>query len=811
MNSEIIRGLVFNASLLLSISILYNVFFSKSWKKKKLYNSFFGIIIGFIGILLMMNAVPISAGLIFDMRSILVSVTGLFFGFIPTAIAVFIICCYRIFLGGQGMIMGVAVTLLTACTGLLWRRFRFKGFITAKKKNWVEFYLFGLVTHIVMIACTLVLPQNVRFDTIKQIGIPILSVYPIASLLLCIVVFTVLKNIQTKSDLEESELRFRTIFEQAPIGIVISNKTQILYVNSMYEKIVGRSKEKIISVGWENYTHPDDLVKDLNQFKALEAGKIEGYSITKRYIKTDDTIVWVDLTIARLKAENQLQGTYLCMIQDITDVKKAEENLKKSETSYKDLYHEFQKKERLLVSLLDSIPDLIFYKDLEGKYLGGNRAFEKLAGLDMDKIIGRTDYELFDKQGAEQYKETDAKTLEQKDPIKIEEVGTYPDGTKVLLETLKTPYYSPEGKALGLIGVSRDITERKEKEKEIVYLNYHDILTGLYNRTFFDKEIRRLDTKDNLPMSFIVGDINGLKIINDAFGHEQGDRLLVETGKMLTDCCRAGDIIARTGGDEFCILLPKTDSKSAKAIIHKIEKICDEYSAKADKDGYFTSISLGYATKNAAEESFESVYKEAEENMYRRKLLERKSLHSSLLTSIKSTMFEKSNETEEHAERLAELTKKLGKVLGLGDEELVALELASTLHDLGKLGIDQNILKKPGKLNENEWAEIKKHPIVGYRIAQAVPELRHISEYILSHHERWDGLGYPQGLAGDEIPLLSRILSVVDAYDAMTQDRVYRKALTKDEAIAELEKHSGTQFDKNVASVFVDRVLGDVL
>jgi len=810
MNGEIIRGLVFNASLLLSISILYNIFFSKSWKKKKLYDSIFGIVIGFIGILLMINAVPLSAGLIFDMRSILVSVTGLFFGFIPTAIAVFIICCYRIFLGGQGMITGLSITILTACTGLLWHRFRFKGFITAKKKNWVEFYLFGLVTHIVMLACMLALPQNVRFDTIRQIGIPILTVYPIASLLLCIVVFTVMKNIRIKSDLEESELRFRTIFEQAPIGIVISNKTRIIYVNSMYEKIVGRSKDKIISVGWESYTHPDDLDNDLNQLKALKAGEIESYSITKRYLKPNGSIVWVDLIIARLKAENQLEGTDLCMIQDITEIKKAEENLKKSETSYKDLYYEFQKKERLLVSLLDSIPDLIFYKDLEGRYLGGNRAFEKMVGLDMDKIIGRTDYDLFDKQGAEHFMETDTKTLGQKDQIRIEEVGTYPDGTKVMLETLKTMYYSPEGKALGLIGISRDVTERNEKEKEIVYLNYHDILTGLYNRTYFDKEIKRLDTKDKLPISFIVGDINGLKIINDAFGHEQGDKLLVETGKMLSGCCREGDIIARTGGDEFCILLPKTDNNSAKEIFHHIEKSSEEYSAKADKDGYFTSISLGYATKKTVEESFESVYKEAEENMYRRKLLERKSLHSSLLTSIKSTMFEKSNETEEHAERLSNLTKKLGKAIGLGDEELVALELASTLHDLGKLGIDQNILKKPGKLNYLEWAEIKKHPIVGYRIAQAVPELRHISEYILSHHERWDGLGYPQGLAGDEIPLLSRILSIVDAYDAMTQDRVYRKAMTKDEAIAELEKHSGTQFDKHVANVFIEKVLVDV-
>jgi diguanylate cyclase (GGDEF)-like protein len=304
-----------------------------------------------------------------------------------------------------------------------------------------------------------------------------------------------------------------------------------------------------------------------------------------------------------------------------------------------------------------------------------------------------------------------------------------------------------------------------------------------------------------------VGDLNGLKLINDAFGHEEGDKLLIEVANMLKMCCRSDDITARIGGDEFCILLPQTDSQKAQSIVERIKKTSEEYMNSTRRETYHASIALGYATKQKIEEPIDKVFRIAEEYMYRRKLLEYKSIHSSIISSIKTTMFEKSYETEAHAERLAELSKKLGEAIGLDDKEITELELLSTLHDIGKISIDDSILSKSGKLTEKEWFEIKKHPEVGYRITQASPELKNISEYILSHHERWDGNGYPQGLSGDNIPLLSRILAVVDSYDAMTQDRVYRKAMTKKDAIEEIRKNAGTQFDPEIAVIFIEKVL----
>ena len=189
--------------------------------------------------------------------------------------------------------------------------------------------------------------------------------------------------------------------------------------------------------------------------------------------------------------------------------------------------------------------------------------------------------------------------------------------------------------------------------------------------------------------------------------------------------------------------------------------------------------------------------------MYRRKILEHRSLHSSILTSIKKTMLEKSDETEAHAERLAQLAKELGRALGLPEEDLEALQLLSALHDIGKISVDKNILSKRAPLTEADWVEIKRHPEVGFRIAQASPELIHISEYILSHHERWDGKGYPRGLAGASIPLLARVLMVVDSFDAMTQDRAYRKAMPVEVALEEIRRNAGTQFDPSVARAFL--------
>ena len=807
MNMDLATALIINASLLLSVSIIYNMLFYSLRKRGILFSILLGLVLGLLGMFLMKNSVVPVPGIIFDTRSILVSVSGVFFGFIPTIIAVAIISVYRIILGGSGQITGVLVTVLAAVVGLIWHHFRLRKIFSQRKNIWLEFYLFSLLTHVIMLCCMLTLPGEGISSILGVIALPVLIIYPFASMILCMVIFFTMNNIKTEADLAESEFRFRTLFEQAPIGIAISNNQETLHYNAMYEQIIGRKKEEIENLVWERFTHPDDLKEDVENLSLLWSGAISDYSMIKRYFKPDGDVVWVNMSVSALRLDNQLNRNYLCMIQDITQTIHAQNELKESEANYKQLYHEFEDKQIFLQSLLNAIPDLIFYKDTAGIYKGCNKAFEKLAGTDYNSIINHNDYEIFKKDLADHFQGIDAAMKSQQNERTSEDLVTYPDGSKVYLETVITPYFDCDGNVSGLIGASRDITERKTREEEILYLNYHDVLTGLCNRMFFDIETVRLDTADQLPLSVIIGDINGLKFVNDTFGYSEGDVFLVEMAKILVSCCGKKSVIARTGGDEFSILLPWTDSSSAQIIVDQIKKECGLYGAHADKEIYDTSISMGHATKTKKDESFEEILKVAEEFMYRHKLLEHKSLHSAIISSIKTTMFEKSNETEEHAERMAELAKKFGKVLGFNDDGLVSLELVTTLHDIGKISIDQRILDKPGKLTEEEWIEIRKHPDVGYRIALTVPELSRIAEYILCHHERWDGNGYPQGLHGEEIPLTARILTIVDSYDAMTQDRAYRKAMSKEAAIIEIRKNAGTQFDPELTEIFVNKVL----
>ncbi|MEI8200246.1 MAG: HD domain-containing phosphohydrolase [Eubacteriales bacterium] len=368
--------------------------------------------------------------------------------------------------------------------------------------------------------------------------------------------------------------------------------------------------------------------------------------------------------------------------------------------------------------------------------------------------------------------------------------------------------YTENGEVDFLEGLIIDITDRKTKELEVEYLLQFDFLTGASNRIYFERELSRLDTSEQLPISIIIGDINGLKQINDAFGQLHGDSLIKETSHLIQGGCRECDLLGRLGGDEFAILMPNTDNITADNILKNLKTQFEKYNGAVEIDMNRINISFGCATKDMADISMNSVIKLAEEHMYKRKLLERKSMHNSVVASIKTTMFAKSQETEEHAERLAALANTMGKKLNLQQVELNELELLATLHDIGKVGISDQILNKPGKLTEEEWDLMKMHSEIGYKIAMASPELMPIADYILSHHERWDGHGYPQGLAGHKIPLCSRILAVADAYDAMTEDRVYRKAMSMEDALEEIRKNSGTQFDPEVVDTFLMLIAG---
>jgi diguanylate cyclase (GGDEF)-like protein/PAS domain S-box-containing protein len=358
-------------------------------------------------------------------------------------------------------------------------------------------------------------------------------------------------------------------------------------------------------------------------------------------------------------------------------------------------------------------------------------------------------------------------------------------------------------KPLLMAGMATDITETKKHNETIEYLSYHDSLTGLYNRHYFLMELERLTSEKQLPLSLIMGDVNGLKLTNDAFGHSEGDKLLVSIAEILKKSCRKEDVIARLGGDEFVIALANTDEKSAAAVCNNIKKYCDASEVNIIKP----SIALGVFTMVNDKQSIQEIFELAEDRMYKNKLLENKSVRHSIIAVMERALLETDFETREHTERICKLALQMGEYMRLPGNVIDELKLLSKLHDIGKTAIPREILTKPGRLTEAEWQIIKGHTEIGHRLALSSDDLAHIAEGILSHHEKWDGTGYPRGLKRKEIILTARIISIIDAYDVITNSRPYKKAATHEEAINEITRCSGTHFDPELVEIFMNMFL----
>ena len=355
-----------------------------------------------------------------------------------------------------------------------------------------------------------------------------------------------------------------------------------------------------------------------------------------------------------------------------------------------------------------------------------------------------------------------------------------------------------------LIGIIVDVTERKEKEEEHYYLSYHDQLTGLYNRRFYEAELKRLDTSRNLPITIIVGDVNGLKLINDSFGHSIGDELLIKASVAIKECCRTDDIIARIGGDEFVMIMPKIDAEEAEEIIKRIRSRAAEDLVESIP----VSISFGYETKRNQDESITEVVKRAEDYMYKKKIYENQSLRGKTIRAIVAALYEKNDREEKHSRNVSQFCESMGLALGFPEFQIMELKTVGLFHDIGKIAINEEILNKKDQLTEEEWGEMKRHPEIGYRILSTSNEMFELAEYVLAHHERWDGKGYPRGLAGTEIPLVSRIIAVADAFDMMTGEGSYQGQYSYEEAANALRAEAGTMFDPYLVDVFIDRVAG---
>lgn len=379
-----------------------------------------------------------------------------------------------------------------------------------------------------------------------------------------------------------------------------------------------------------------------------------------------------------------------------------------------------------------------------------------------------------------------------------DEVFWRADGTSFDVEYYSYPQYRAD-EVIGAVITFMDNTERKKAEKQIKYLGEHDSLTGLYNRMCFQNQIARLDCKENLPISIVFADVNGLKLTNDIFGHATGDKLIKKSSEILKHACRENDIAARVGGDEFVLLLPRTEKEEAERIIDRIKSELSEEKITA----IHCSLSMGLSTKTQPYQNIEMVMENAENEMYKEKTLTRKSIDSQLISTIIDTLYENDPREKHHLEAVGKLCRKIGLAMGLSEKEVRRLEEAGFLHDIGKIALNKNIIRKQDNLTQEEKNEIQQHPIVGYRILNMFDDTLDLAEAVYSHHERWDGSGYPKSLNGKEIPLTARIIAVAESYDRIV-NRLGASAPSKREAIKIILENAGTQFDPEIAKLFAE-------
>jgi len=455
----------------------------------------------------------------------------------------------------------------------------------------------------------------------------------------------------------------------------------------------------------------------------------------------------------------------LSLIVDITELKNKEEK-------------EFIEKERFRTILM-SVGDGVVSVNETGKVIFINKAAEELTGCNQQEaceIFADELFSLFSERTMEKIDNPINKVLKTGDVHRLENhiILFSKNNAGRSVEVGAAPIKDTRGNVGGAVAVIRDVTERRRRLLEIEYISFHDKLTGLYNRRFHEEETKRLDTDRNLPFSIIYCDIDGLKMINDSFGHLTGDKYIVKAAESIKKGCRADDIISRIGGDEFAILLPKTTEHHAQGICRRILG-----NIKAIKDMPIQlSVTLAAAVKVKKDQNIIDTVKCAENRTLQNKLLNKKSSRGEAVLSLSKALYEMNYETEEHEKRLLKMAGEIGEALNLMPQEIEELKLLAILHDIGKLGISKEIIMKPGPLTPDEWTEMKKHSEIGYRIAEATPGLSHISKYILSVPERFD------------------------AYDVMISGRPYKKPIASEEAHAEIIRCRAAQFDPLLVDLF---------
>lgn len=597
------------------------------------------------------------------------------------------------------------------------------------------------------------------------------------------------KEVLIEEETKTRERYLRTILETTRDGFYTLDENMIITdVNDAYCRMSGYTREEILGTHISEHTAVDGEDSILTLAQGVHEKGSELFE--SRHAMKDGTIFDVEISVSSSGPRDKMLINF---IRDITERKQLE--------SY------FLIEKDLFKNTLHSAADAVISTDPMGKVIIMNGMAESLTGWTQEEASGRFLEEIVSVIDVKGVKLNNVAYDCVKENRTIELSKDYKlvtrEGHEVFIELNAAPITGSENKITGAVVMFKDVTRRREEMKNIEDLSFRDALTGLFNRRYLDETISRLGDEMSLPLTIMVIDVNGLKLTNDAFGHTMGDTLLKAVARICKDVTRQGDSIYRTGGDEFVLLLPNSDRSQAKALKDRIVSMA----SKTTIDSLTVSLAIGYSVMKSEEEKFDEVFAEADNNMYRNKLKYGKHMKKKTIDKLLTKLNRKNSEASIHTKEVSRYAEEMGMAMNLSASEVEKLKMAGLLHDIGKVMVPAEILVKSAKLTERETLQVRKHSEIGYQLLKEVDEYKHLADIVLSHHEWWDGTGYPRRLKGEEIPLGARIISISDAYETMTGKRSYTNPMTVEDAISELRACAGVQFDPELVETFIQAVL----